>query len=113
MPKKPTYFQERKDFLYAMMPDGPAKNQWRKEMGFTKKIFEDWPVEFLKTVKPPFAMNSVAWFLGAKGKEFLSIKLKEFRAKPQEIIESKVVEKKVGADGNVQKKISIANFLDE
>ena len=112
MAKAPTYFQERKDFLGRMIQDH-SQIKWRVEMAHTKKIFSEWPIDFLANVAPPFQpMNSVAYFLGAKGKEYLQRELHKFNFKP-EVIESVEQKEKVGEDAAVKTVQSIRQFLNE
>ena len=111
MATNPTYFQERKDFLARMMKDVP-KGAWRAEMGFTKKIFGEWPLDFLEKVAPPFPnMNSVKYFIGKDGREYLKVQLNAFNFKP-EFIESIAKEEKVGEDLPVSKVQTIRELLD-
>lgn len=106
----PTFFQERKAFISRMIKAG-IKVQYGKEQNFAKKLFEEWPLDFLNKVKAPFEMNSLAWFLTKDGKKYLQLKLYEFNYKPQreEIIKG---EEKIGPDWNGKaKQKSLRNFL--
>jgi hypothetical protein len=106
----PTFFQERKAFISRMIKAG-IKIQYGKEQNFAKKLFEEWPIDFLNKVKPPFEMNSLAWFLSKDGKKYLQLKLYEFNYKPkrEEIIKG---EEKIGEDWNGNSKLkSLRKFL--
>ena len=67
----PTFFQERKAFISRMIKAG-IKIQYGKEQNFAKKLFEEWPLDFLNKVKAPFEMNSLAWFLTKDGKKLVT-----------------------------------------
>lgn len=107
----PTYFQERKDFLNRLVKDVP-RGAWQKEMGFTKKLFNEYPHDFLAVVSPPFAnMNSIAYFMGAKGKDYLKVQLNKFKFKPK-VVES-VIQERVKEEVLVSDIKSIREFLNE
>jgi hypothetical protein len=76
-----------------------SKVLYAREQKFAKQIFEEWPVDFLNKVKPPFEMNSIGWFITKEGKKYLKLKLMEFNYKPEsaEIIKGY---EKVGEDWN-------------
>lgn len=110
MSKTPTFFKERKAFISRMIKTG-TKIHYGREQKFAKQIFESWPIDFLNKVKPPFEMNSLAWFLSKDGKKYLQLKLHEFNYNPQsyEIIAG---DQKVGEDWLGQpKRKSLRNFL--
>ena len=46
----PTFFQERKAFISRMIKAG-TKIQYGKEQKFAKKLFEEWPIDFLNKVR--------------------------------------------------------------
>lgn len=103
--------KERKEFAVRMLVDNPSP-KWREEMCGVKKIFEAYPVEFLiKVAKPPFRINSCFFFLTEEGKEYLTIKLKEFLYKPKryDIVE---VEEKVGESWNGKRKRGFREFIN-
>lgn len=107
---KPTFFKERKSFISRMIKSG-TKIHYGKEQKFAKQIFDEWPIDFLNKVKPPFEMNSLCWFITKDGKKYLKLKLLEFNYKPEraEIIEGA---EKIGEDWNGQtKRKSLRNFL--
>ncbi len=88
------------------------KGEWRREMSFTKKIFERYPVDFLLVVKRPFEMNSLAYFIGRDGLSYLDLQLKLFSFNvPKE--EIKVLDKKEGEDIIIENRVSLRKFLNE
>lgn len=111
MAKQPTYFQERKDFL-ARMISKDVKIVFAKEQKFAKEIFSTYPVDFLKVVKKPFEMDSLAWFITDKGKVYLEREAKIFSYKPKQekIVEGTV---KQGYNYEKNKKKGFREFLDE
>lgn len=106
-----TFFEERKAFLLRMVKNVP-NGAWRREMSFTKKIFERYPDDFLKVVKRPFNLNSLAYFIGKEGTKYLDLQLKLFRFKvKEEVIE--VHDIKEGEDFKIQTNKTIRQFLNE
>lgn len=102
--------KQRKEFAVRMLVDAEKPN-WQAEMIAAKKIFEEYPLDFLlKIKKPPFKINSCFFFLSEGGREWLGKKLKEFLYKPKSyaIVPGEVKE---GEDWNGQKKTSIRDFL--
>lgn len=92
-------------------------------MGHTKKIFFvdhakkspkelRYPIEFLNVVRPPFEMNSVAYFIGGDGLKYLEVELNKFKFKP-ESVGSEEFSEKVGEDLSVSKTLSIRDLLNE
>jgi hypothetical protein len=111
MPKAPTYFQERKDFIKRMIsPD--VKVIYAREQKIAKDIFSTYPVDFLNVVRKPFDMNSLAWFISPDGKEYLEKNAKIFSYKPKQ---DKVVEGTEKQGYNYTKKINkgFREFLNE
>lgn len=103
--------KERKDFVGRMLSHKFDKIEWRAECKAAKDIFELYPVEFLiKTPKPPFAINSLFFFLSQEGKKYLDQKLKEYLYKPKSypIIEGDKVE---GEEWEGKKRVGIREFL--
>lgn len=103
--------KERKDFAVKMLVDNP-KPAWQVEMAGVKRIFEQYPVEFLiKVSKPSFRINSCFFFLTEDGKEYLSRKLKEFLYIPKryDIVDG---ENKVGEDWTGTKRKGFREFVE-
>lgn len=111
MPKKPTYFQERKDFISRFIKED-IKVPFAREQKFAKDLFNQYPVQFLIKVQPDFKLNSLAFLFSEDGKKFLDLKLKEFLFKPKrkEIIEG---DEKVGYNWERKKTKTFRKFLED
>lgn len=106
-------YQERKDFVARMVSDFGSIN-WAKELSISKKIFSTHSIDMLNDIEPPFNMKSTAWFLGEKGKKWLTNKQKEYyhvtRLK-EELVEEH--EEKAGEDLPFHREKSLIDFLNE
>lgn len=111
MPKKPTYFQERKDFISRFIKDD-IKVPFAREQKFAKELFEKYPVDFLIKVQPEFKLNSLAFFFSEDGKKFLDKKIKEYLFKPKRIEIIEGTEKK-GYNWKNKKKRGFREFLND
>ena len=111
MPKKPTYFQERKEFI-ARMLTGVDKIFYGKEQKIAKDLFLKYPAEFLISVKQPFKLNSIAWFLTQEGLQYLDKNYKIWKYKPEE---KKIIEgtEKIGYSYKNRNIKKFRDFLDE
>jgi len=109
--KKPTFFKERKAFISKMI-DPSVRVVFAREQKLAKDIFEKYPVEFLNMVKPPFIMNSLAWFISKDGAKYLDSELKKFLYKPKV---SKVIEgsEKMGYNFEKKRTKGFREFLNE
>ena len=79
--KPPSYFQEKRDFVYRMLGNQRAQN-YKLDMMTAKKIFAEFDndVDFLSKVKPPFKMDgSIKYFLTEAGMKYLKKKYLEFK----------------------------------
>lgn len=113
MSKKPTYFQERKSFIYRMIDESFHNDiKWSKEQSVAKYLFDKYPLDFLDKVRPCFKMNSILWFKSKKGLDYLDRKLREFQYNPPK--ETKILDtgKKVGEDKKITRK-TLRQFLNE
>ena len=109
LPKPPTLFKEKKDFLSRMVTKSKTFS-YPREMKFAKDIFNLYPVEFLNLVKPPFELNSLAYLVGREGKKYLDLKFKEFQFKSVIIVSEQTLEK-VGEDLNIKLPKTLIDFL--
>jgi len=113
--KKPTLFQERKDFIKRML-NGDKPSDYRLDMMVATKIFKEFKdsIDFLEKVKPPFKLNgSIKYFLTKEGIDYLRKKKLEFEYKPknsEKIVDHK---KKTGEDRVIEKRKTLRDFLDE
>lgn len=112
MAKKPTFFQERKDFISRMLSFEP-KGQYAREQKFAKDLFNLYPVDFLiKVPKPSFDLNSLAYFLSKDGKSYLKKRYNEYTFKPEKK-EIREGTKKEGEDRNFKRLKTLRQFLNE
>lgn len=111
MPKTPTYFKERKEFLSRMLR-AVDKIPYAREQKFAKDIFADYPPEFLLVVREPFELKSLAWFLSSDGKAYLTkeYKIWQYKPKTQTLIEGT---EKVGYNYEKKKPKTFRDFLNE
>ena len=114
-PKKPTYFQEKKDFVKRML-NGEQSTSVKLDMITAAKVFNKFEndVDFLLKVKPPFKLEgSIKYFLTKDGLAYLCKKHKEFHYKPKN--SEKMVDYKIkkGEDRMIEKRKTLRDFLDE
>ena len=111
MPKKPTFFKERKQFIENMIDD-LSNLPFAREQKIAKDLFSKYPAEFLVSVKKPFSLNSIAWFLTEEGSQYLDKNYKIWTYKPEEktIVEGT---EKVGYTYNNKSIKNFRDFLDE
>lgn len=113
--KKPTYFQEKKDFVRRML-NGDQSISVKLDMITAAKVFKRFEndVDFLLKVKPPFKLEgSIKYFLTKDGLAYLSKKHKEFHYKPknsEKMVDYKI---KTGEDRMIEKRKTLRDFLDE
>lgn len=108
---KPTHTLERKDFIGRMIGDFNSIN-WPRELLISKKIFAKFNLEFLGEVKRPFKMNSIAWFLGAKGSKWLEEKQREYYHFIAEAPKTVTHDEKAGEDIPREKTQTLKDFLN-
>ena len=76
----------------------------KREVKITKQLLALHSQEFWEKVNLPFKLNSLAWFLGSKGKEFLALELKRhnlsLKKKKKHILDNR----KIGEDKKIDRK---------
>lgn len=113
--KKPTFFQERKDFIKRML-NGHKSLDYKLDMMTATKVFKEFDndVDFLSKVKPPFKLDSsIKYFLTKDGMEYLKKKKLEFYYKPKNYEKIVDHQKKIGEDRVIEKRKTLRDFLDE
>ena len=79
--KPPSFFQEKRDFIYRMLGNKKSSN-YKLDMMAAKKIFAEFDndLDFLSKVKPPFPLDgTIKFFLSSGGMEYLKKKYREFK----------------------------------
>lgn len=67
------YEKERAAFLERFLPTGIAPKQLKEEKRICAELFEKYPdMSFWKGLKPPFEVQTLAYFFGPRGRVFLS-----------------------------------------
>jgi predicted secreted protein len=111
--KKPSFFKEKRDFISRML-DGKKPSNYSLDMVAAKKVFDqfDNDTDFLSKVKPPFKMvDSIKYFITSDGMKYLKKKYNEFKFEiPEHEIPVDLGEK-AGEDIEINKPITIRNFL--
>lgn len=76
----------------------------KREVKITKQLLTLHPQEFWEKVALPFKLNSLAWFLGGKGKDFLGLELKRHKLTLKSNRQYSLNNEKLGRDKKVDRK---------
>ena len=77
---------------------------WPREIKIAKKLTNAYPnQDFLQTFELTFSLNSLAWFLTARGCEMITREYNLFNAEEKKSVEAGVSDKKVGEDKIIPK----------
>jgi hypothetical protein len=81
--KPPSFFQEKRGFIFRML-GGKKSDNYKLDMMIANEIFKlyEGEIDFLTKVKPPFEFkkgNNLLYFRSPHGREYLKKKFLEFK----------------------------------